>query len=63
MFIRQEHFLSLSGNYLFDSLELNKLDKILEVYNFVLDELIKIKHNKQKADKLIEIYYYNKKNI
>ena len=61
MFIRQEHFLSLSGNYLFGSLELNKLDKILEVYNFVLDELIKIKQNKQKGDKIIEIYYYHKK--
>ena len=61
MFVRQERFLRLAGNYLFASLELNKLDKILEVYNFVLDELIKIKQNKQKGDKIIEIYYYHKK--
>ena len=60
MFIRQERFLRLAGNYLFASLEINKLDKILEVYNFILDELIKIKQNKQKADKLIELYYYHK---
>ena len=61
MFIRQERFLRLAGNYLFASLEINKLDKILEVYNFILDELIKIKQNKQKGDKIIEIYYYHKK--
>ncbi len=61
MYLRNERFLRLSGNYLFVSLEQNKMEKVLESYNYILDELIKIKHNKQKADKLIEIYHYHKK--
>ena len=61
MYLRNERFLRLSGNYLFVSLEQNKMEKVLESYNYILDELIKIKHNKQKAGKLIDIYYYHKK--
>ena len=61
IFFRSQFMLNLSKAYLFDTLEQNKLTQVLECFNYLLDELIEIKTQKNNANEVINVIILHQK--
>ena len=61
LYLRSQFMLNLSKTYLFETLNENKLEQVLECFNYLLDTLIEIKTGKSNANEVINVIILHQK--